>query len=194
MFQIPVVPLCILGVCLVLQPWRDAFNPSVTAVIFGYVTISCSGILQTTANLIIYNYPFLQKQSNQVKTLFWNSAMGASISVLGALTLEDINFNLNWTDWLLTLGHCGTFAVILLLQMYISSVMPGVIFTLIGTTTVLYALIAQYSFLRGIHPGNHNWMEVLGVVLMIICVTFPPVIKVWKQRKAVREQQGRTLD
>ena len=57
--------------------------------------------------------------------------MGTAISLVGALILEDINFHLNWTDWLLAMYHCGTFAVIFPMQMYISSTIPGVIFTLI---------------------------------------------------------------
>ncbi len=181
------MPLCILGVCLVLQPWRDAFNPGLTGVIFGYLITSLSGILQTICTLIVYYYPFLHEQSNQVKTLFWNCAVGMVISLIGALTLEDINLKLSWTDWLLTLCHCGTFGVNLMLQMYISCIIPGVVFSMIGTTTVLYALIAQYTILRHIHAGNHNWMEVLGVVLIMNCVTLPPMIKVWKQRRKAQE-------
>ncbi len=177
------MPVSILGLCFVLQPWRKKFKPTLTAVIFGYVTSSISGIPMTTGMLIVYYYPFLHKQCNQVKTLFWNCAVGTIVSLLGALALEDFNFQLlSWTDCIFVLGHCGTFTCLLLLQMYVSSVIPGVIFTLIGTTSVMYSLIAQYTFLSGIQPGNHNWMEILGIVFIIFSVSFPSVIKVMKQK------------
>ena len=117
--------------------------------------------------------------------------MGTAVSLVGALILEDINFNLNWTDWLLAMYHCGTFSVIFPMQMYISSTIPGVIFTLIGTTSVLYALISQYTILRAIHAGNHNWMEMLGVGLVAVCVICPAVIKILKQRRKDNEKPSK---
>ncbi len=179
--------MCILGVCFVLQPWRKTFKPTLTAVILGYVTISVCGLLMTTGMLIIYFYSFLHKQCNQVKTLFWNCVVGTTVSLVGALILEDLNFQLSWTDYIFVLGHCATFPINLFLTMYVSSVIPGVIFSLISTTSVVYAVIGQYTILSGIQPGNHNWMEILGVALIIFSVSFSSVIKVMKQTHKMQD-------
>ncbi len=46
-------------------------------------------------------------------------------------------------------------------------------FCLSGTTSTVYAVIAQYTFLSRIHPGNRNWVEILGIIVVVISATVP---------------------
>ena len=55
--------------------------------------------------------------------------------------------------------------------------MPGALNAFIACTGAVYLVVAQNTFLSSVQPGNHNWIEILGVVLVLIGSTVPPVVK-----------------
>ncbi len=61
--------------------------------------------------------------------------------------------------------------------MYACSVIAGTLNLVIGTTNAVYVVIAQYTFLSGKHPGNQNWIEILGVLLVVISSTVPAFMR-----------------
>ncbi len=148
---------------------------------------TASGLFQATDILIIYWFPFLWDRQNQYKLLFWSGITGTCISLIIALALEDMQniMHLSWQDWLLVLGHGGAYAAEMLLFMYTCSVLPGTLIAIISSTTIIYEAIAQYSFLSHIHRGNHNWIEILGICLVIISSIFPSVMKAREKEEQV---------
>ncbi len=92
--------------------------------------------------------------------------------------MEEINFKLSWSDWLLVLGHSSTFAFSMTFYMYACAAIPGIIGTLIGCTSTVYVVVAQYTVLSSVLPGNHNWVEILGVILVLISSVVPSIVKV----------------
>ncbi len=160
-----------------LQPWREVFVLSLATIMLGYLMAFICGILWTADMIIIYWYPFLQSPTNQIKTIFWICVIATVISLLGALAIEEINLNISWSDWLLVFGHAAGFGLVLIFYMYACSILPGILNALIACTSNVYLVIAQYTFLSSIHPGNRNVIEILGVVLVIISSTVPSVIK-----------------
>ena len=164
------------AVCLVLQPWRASFNPNLTAILLGYTTAGISGISSALDIIAVFWYEFLQSTDNQIKTLFWLCVSGLVLSAAAAFSFENFTLELDWSDWLLIMGHSATYIAIMLLYMYASALVPGLI-ALIGSTSTVYVLVAQYTVLSGIHPGNRNWMEILGVALVIITSVAPSVVK-----------------
>ncbi len=169
--------MCIMGVCFVLQPWREAFPVDITAVFLGYLTACICGVFWTLEMLIIYWYSFLKSVGNQMKTLFWACITATVTSAIGMVATEEINFNLSWSDWLLVFGHSACFGLVLPTYTYSCSVVPGMLNAFVACTSTIYLVVAQYTFLSHVHPGNHNWIEILGVVLVIISSTVPPVVK-----------------
>ncbi len=166
------------GVCLVIQPWQDNFNPNLKAILLGYGVSVLGGVLWTTEAIVICWYPFLQNQNNQIKTLFWNCITGSILCLSIAFSVEDFNVNnLGWPDWLYTAGHCATFGILQVTYMYACSVIAGTLNLVIGTTNAVYVIIAQYTFLSGKHPGNRNWIEILGVILVVISSTVPAYMR-----------------
>ncbi len=49
-------------------------------------------------------------------------------------------------------------------------------------------VIAQYTFLSGIHPGNRNWIEIFGVVLVVISSTVPAYMRAKHKQEEDKEQ------
>ncbi len=45
---------------------------------------------------------------------------------------------------------------------------------------------AQYTILKHIHPGHHNWQEVLGVFLVILGSICPPLYDIVKMYCVVK--------
>ncbi len=172
-----IVSIC--GVCCVLQPWRSTFRPSLTAALLGYTVAVASGIFQALDILFFYWFPFLWDRDNQYKIMFWSGIIGTCISIAMAVMFEDIQgiLHLSWQDWLLVFGHGAAYAADMLLFMYTCSVLPGTLTAIISSTMLIYVSIAQYTFLSHIHKGNHNWVEILGICLVIISSTFPSIIK-----------------
>ena len=146
------------------------------------------GVLWVADMVFIYYYPFLQSPMNQTKTVFWICAVATLISATGALAIEKINLNISWTDWLLVFGHTASFGILLLSYMYACSVVAGTLNALVACTSTVYITIAQYTFMSGIQPGNHNWIEILGVVLVMISSTLPSVVKASKKSRANSEE------
>ena len=62
--------------------------------------------------------------------------------------------------------------------MYGSSVTSGNAASIIGTSSIVAMLAAQYTILKDIHPGHRNWIEVLGVFLVLLGATISSVVEI----------------
>ena len=181
--------LCMIAVCLVLQPWRETFNPNLTAILLGYVTASLAGILAAFDIITVFYYPCLHDVKNQLKTLFWGCVSGGSVSALASFVIEIINWELPWSDWLLVLGHCVTFVIHMPLYMYASAYIPSLV-PIIGSTSTIWVAVAQYTILSSVLPGNRNVMEVLGIGLIICSSVIPSIFKIWRQKSNVQSTES----
>ena len=54
------------------------------------------------------------------------------------------------------------------LMIYGPNIVSGNTVTIIISMNVVLMLIPQYTVLSSIHPGHRNWMEVVGVVLVLL--------------------------
>ncbi len=155
------------GVVCVLQPWNETFNPTFTAILLGYVGAILCGVTMSTDTFIVHHYTYLHKLENQYVVMFWYCLTGATLSAIGSLALEEQTFFLNWKDWILILVHCITYCIIMLLYFYICTMIPGIIISLIGSTSTIWMVVAQYTVLSNIQRGNHNWLELLGAGIVL---------------------------
>ncbi len=133
--------------------------------------------------LILSHFNFLQKQENQNVVILWMLLFGTTFSLCLSFAFEEPIIPGTLTDWLLVFGHCGTYGVILSINMHVCSRLPGVVLSLIGGTSVIYMVIAQYTFLSHIHAGNHNWLELCGVAVVLFSSIFPSVFGYLRERK-----------
>ncbi len=164
-----------------LQPWRKTFKPNLTAILLGYVTGCLGGIFGAAEIITVFYYKNLQNTPIQLKTLFWTCVGGAILSSIGPLFIEEVNLNLSWSDWLLITGHSAAYVIHMPMYMYVSGCVPSIV-SIIGSTMTIYVVLAQYTVLSGIHPGNRNWMEYCGIVLVLCSSIVPSIFKAWKHK------------
>ncbi len=171
------------GVCFVLQPWTDGFQPTIQVILLGYGISVAQGLFVMTDMIILSHFSCLEQLENQKPVIFWMSLLGTGFSLGISLVIEKLVIPLTLTDWLLVFGHCGTYAVIIPLNMYVCARLPGIALSLIMGTSVIHMLIAQYMELLGIQRGNHNVLELCGVGIVLFSSVFPHVVKYLKDRK-----------
>ena len=103
--------------------------------------------------------------------------IGFISSICISCTFETLVFDLKWTDWILITVHSGTYGLKIPLEMHVASRLPGVVIAVIASTSIIYGWIAQYTFLKHIHSGYMNWVEVCGICCVIIASIIPSVVK-----------------
>ncbi len=103
--------------------------------------------------------------------------IGFISSICISCTLETLAFNLKWTDWILITVHSGTYGLKIPLEMHVASRLPGVVIAVIASTSIIYGWIAQYTFLKHIHSGYMNWVEICGICCVIVASIIPSVVK-----------------
>ncbi len=170
------------GITWVLQPWTDHFNPTMRAILLGYGMSSAYGFLLMLNVLIISHYNYLHHIKNQTVAIFWMSLTATIFSLCISLAAEELFIPDTIMDWMLVFWHCGTYGIILSLDMYVCSRLPGVVISLIGGTSVIYMCLAQYTFLSHIHSGNRNVLELCGVALVLLSSLMPPVVQYVNER------------
>ena len=79
--------------------------------------------------------------------------------------------------------HSATCAAIWPLSIYQTKTIAGNTATLILSTQVVFMLIAQYTVLSSILPGHRNWMEVVGVVLVLLGSSFSYLLEILADTK-----------
>ncbi len=173
----------IVGICLVLQPWNDTFNPSLQAILLGYGMSFGAGFFLMLNVVIVSHYTFLQDPENQRTSMFWMLLLGIISSECMSLTHEKQVINCHWTDWLLVIGHSITYGLKIPLEMYVSSRLPGVVISVIMSTSIIYVFIAQYSFLAHIHSGYMNVTEICGIIIVTISSVLPSVVKAMTKKE-----------
>ena len=81
--------------------------------------------------------------------------------------LEDPVLPQNWQHVLLVAGHSITFVCHWPLYAYAAKYLSGNTVNLIQSTSVVFMLIAQYTILSSVLPGHRNWIELVGVLLVL---------------------------
>ncbi len=114
--------------------------------------------------------------------------LGSLLSIIWSLAAEEQAFALQWTDWLLVVGHVATFIFIYPLYFCMSTRIPGSLISIIGSTSTMYVSIAQYTFLSDIKPGNHNWLEIFGACVILISSVGASIVKA-----KVKEQSSHSV-
>ncbi len=102
--------------------------------------------------------------------------------------MEEQAFVLQWTDWLLIVGHVSTYIFIYPLYFCMGTRISGSLCSIILSTGTIYVSIAQYTFLSHIKPGNHNWLEIFGACVIFISSVGASIVKA-----KVKEQSSHSV-
>ena len=145
----------------------------------GYSFSIIGGITLTFELLIIKRNPFLDDRH-----LFWAFLANTLLSAALMLALETPVLPSNWFDAAMVMIHSVECAVLWRLYIYAPKHISGNTLTLILTSNVVIMLIFQYTVLSSIHPGHRNWIEVIGVILVLAGCSVSSLLEVLNIKKS----------
>ena len=73
--------------------------------------------------------------------------------------------------------HSLTFLFLFPLTMYAAKYISGSTINIIFSLTVVIFLLSQYTVLSSILPGHKNWIEVTGVILVLLGSTMESILE-----------------
>ena len=155
--------------------------------IVGHVFAVIAGITLSLSVLINKRNPYINDSFAQV--LFWVLLFNTLTSLLLMALLENPMLPSNWFDVTMIIVQALSSAVMWPLYMYIPKYISGSTFTLIISTEVIFMLISQYTVLSSILPGHRNWIEVVGVICVLLGSSMSSVLEIFGA-KTVGEPQG----
>ena len=140
-----------------------------------------NGLSMTIDIVVVKKRPYLSENITEV--LFWCFLSNTVLSFVVMFIWETPVLPSNWFDTLLVSLHCLAYVFIWPLYLYTVKQISGNAFVLISCMTIVILLTAQYTVLSSILPGNRNWMEVMGVILVFVGSTLVSIIEIWKKTK-----------
>ena len=150
-----------------IQLIGDQIEPiEATYQIAGYIAAVGSGLCVALEVLVVKRNPYLN--DHPLEILFWGWTFGTLVSIALMFIIETPVLPSNWFDTTMVFIHSATCAFIWPLFMYGSRTISGNTVAIIVSSNVVLMLFSQYTVLSSIHPGHRNWMEVVGVVLVLL--------------------------
>ena len=154
-------------------------NASVLHSVIGYTFSVIAGICLSLELVIIKRNPFLGDHH-----LFWAFLTNTLLSASLMLALETPVLASNPFDAIMVIIHSVECAVIWRLYIYAPKYISGNTLTLILTSDVVVMLIFQYTVLSSIHPGQRNWIEVVGVILVLFGCSVSSFLELLNTKKS----------
>ena len=149
--------------------------------IVGYVLVVAAGISMAFHPLLLKRNAFLGDHFHEV--LFWCFLALSLISLIVTFALESPMLPSNWFDTAMVVLHSVACAISWPFYITAPRLISANAFTIILTTEVVYMLVAQYTVLSSILPGHRNWMEVVGVVLVLLGGTMSSILELISDTK-----------
>ena len=141
-----------------------------------------AGVLQIVRfTTIKFHSKLFSDTEKQPVILFWNCLIGAVLCVSVSLCFEKPVLPENGKDYLLVMGHVLSYMFAPAGYLYAAPLLDGNTVNILYTTTIIYMVIAQYTVLKYIQPGHRNWIEVVGIVLVVIGCVLSPVVTLLKK-------------
>ena len=140
-----------------------------------------SGLALCSDVVLVKKRPYLTE--NMTEVLFWCFMSNTIISLVTMFIWETPVLPSSWFDTLLVTLHCLAYVFIWPLYFYSLRHIAGNTFVMICCTNVALFLLAQYTVLSSILPGNRNWIEVIGVFFVLGGSMWVSVVEMFKQNK-----------
>ena len=154
---------------------------SLNGQIIGYSFALVSGLGFAWVILIIKQYNFTMELIPKV--LFWIYFVNALISSLLMFIFETIVLPSNWFDAAIATIHCISAACLWPIYFTTPKYISGPLFAVMCTTEVVIMLIPQYTVLSSILPGHRNWMEVVGVILVMLGCSMSSLVEMFTPKE-----------
>ena len=132
----------------------------------GFVFVAFGALLCILAAAVFKKYPSVGDK--MLRALFWSFLLGFTSSLLFTFFVESPVWPKSTFDTVASIVHSLASACIWLCWGYSLQCISGTTFNIIYSTSVVLLLISQYTILSSILPGQRNWMEVVGVCIVLI--------------------------
>ncbi len=132
----------------------------------GIVFIVFGDVMHMLATAVFKKYPSVGDK--MLRALFWSFLLGFTSSLLFTFFVESPVWPKSTFDTVASIVHSLASACIWLCWGYSLQCISGTTFNIIYSTSVVLLLISQYTILSSILPGQRNWMEVVGVFIVLI--------------------------
>ena len=156
----------------------------ISAEIFAYICAIISGTMVTLH--IALNKKLTSKDDfnkHIMPYLFWMFTIGLLMSGILMFIFETLTLPTSTDDLLYVLGHSVSYALVFPHFLYATSVVSGHTLSILNSLQTCFMVAAQYSILKHVLPGHHNWQEVCGVFLVIAGSILPPLYDVITKEK-----------
>ena len=147
----------------------------------GYILASIGGI---GAGMIYDINAVLLSNIEPITTAMSSSSLCFVVSLLISFYCEALVVVGNMWQYLFILGHCIASAMNTYFSIY-SSRKIGVGYSLICSLQVILYLIIQYAFMGRIMPGNRNWMEGVGAIILVIGASISPIFEIAQCKREI---------
>ena len=129
----------------------------------GVVIAGFAGLMLTLILLIVKHL-----SDHQCRSLFWAFTTCLVCSLLLTFILEDPVWPTSLSDSVCVTIHCLASASTWFGALHSFKHVSATILSVIFSTSIVLFLIPQYTILASVMPGHRNWMEVLGVILVLL--------------------------
>ena len=160
---------------------RKTFSDGLVAQIIGYIFAALSGFTFSMDVLLVKRNPYFNE--NILEVVFWIFVTNTCFSVIVMFIVETPVLPGNWFDTAMVIFHCLSYAAIWPLYIYAPKHISGNTVTAIVSTEVVFMLIAQYTVLSSVLPRHRNWMEVVGVILVLLGSSLSSIIEIFKKKQ-----------
>ena len=143
--------------------------------VFVYTLLILSGIAD--GMYLDVNAVLLREVPPIVKVTYL-SGFGLITSIVLAFYLEDFVITLTVKQFLLVLGHSVASAETFFTTIYTCQMIGGIRASLVFSLQIVVMFILQYTLMSSIMPGHHNWIEILGVGIILFGAAIQPAYDV----------------
>ena len=164
---------------------KGYLKSSITVKVLRYIFAIIPGLTLSLSFLLVKRKPFLKEHVFEV--LFWTFFIHALLSAVLMGIVETPVLPSNWYDTALVTFHGTAYSANIPLNIYAIRYVSGNTMNLVFSTSVVFFLIAQYTLLSHILPGHRNWIEVVGVVLVLLGAAMSSVIELIRSKSKESE-------
>ena len=172
----------------ITQTFKSNITDSYTAILLhsgltdtmlGYVLIICSSLGMCA---LFFGTKKLLTDVHPLTYCFWNALIGTSFSLIIMSSFEQITMPSSWWCITMLLVHAVGTTQVSILGTWCLQYMSSSVYGMVNGLQQVILILFQYTILRNINPGLHNWVEVLGGVLCFIGVVGGPTYSIIKDR------------
>ncbi len=132
----------------------------------GVIIAGFAGLMFTLLTFVVKQNPCLSE--HRCRSLFWAFTTCLVCSLVLTFVLEAPKWPQNLFDSGAVAAHCIASVSTWFSYLYAVQYVSGTLVNIMFCSSIILFLIPQYTILDSVMPGHRNWMEVVGVFLVLL--------------------------